>query len=457
MHALRQSAAAVLRTYGVEHAPCVLGVSGGIDSMVMLHCCNDLADDMGLLLHVVHVNYGLRGESSETDQDLVLSVCSSYGIPCHTVRAQPYEAPHIQQIGLEATARELRYEAFAAYAGGLDIPVVLTAHTLDDHAETVIMHLARGSGIQGLSGIPVSRSLPPSCTIVRPLRYIRRSDVRAYAREHGVLWRDDSTNESDVFLRNRIRHHVMPALRDAVGGHVAEGIDRSAEHLRTIASFIDEAVGVAMPGVVFRRGDAITVDLPGLDALHEAVALEVLRRGLELSFEDVRRVQQLRNAQVGSRASLHGNRMVVRERDSLVAFAPDVPSSDPYVVIHADGQYVADDHSLHVRRVNAIDVNLRGGVSTVYIDAGSVCGDVVWRRWEHGDRFRPFGMDGHVLVSDLLTNARVPHHLRNTVRVICDDDGILWVCGIRQAERTRVTGSTTEVRMFHIEQPLLEV
>lgn len=454
MHSLRQSAAAVLRTFEVERAACVLGVSGGIDSMVMLHCCRDLAAELGLSLHVVHVNHGLRGQSSESDQDLVLSVCSSYGIACHVIHAQPFEAPQIRHGGLEATARELRYEAFAAYAGQRLIPYVLTAHTLDDHSETVIMHLARGSGIQGLTGIPVARPLPPSCVVVRPLRHIRRSDIHAYAHQHSVRWREDSTNESDVFLRNRIRHHVMPALSNAVGGHVAEGIERSAEHLRVIASFIDEAVGLATPGVILHTGDATIVDLARLDELHEAIAVEVLRRGLELSFDDVRRVQQLRYAQVGSRATLHGNRMVVRERGSIVAHAPLAPSSDPDVVIHADGQYVAGRYVLHVSHVDAISVDLHGGVSTMYIDAGSVRGDVVWRRWKHGDRFRPFGMDGHVLVSDLLTSSRVPHHLRHNIRVVCDSDGILWVCGIRQAERTRITSSTSDVRKFHIEQLL---
>lgn len=441
-----------LLSHGVRSTACVLGVSGGLDSMTLLHCCIDRANELGLALHVVHVNYALRGEASDADEALVHTTCEANNIPFRAIHARPHDEPSIAEHGLEATARDLRYRAFVDYAQAHAIPVVLTAHTLDDHAETVVMRIARGSGMQGLSGIPTSRVLAPGVRVVRPFRTVHKSDILAYAREHGVQWREDASNDSDTFLRNRIRHLVMPSLREAIGGHVLEGIERSTEHLRSLAAFIGEVVARAMPTVLHTEGQATIVDLEQLDGYHDAIATEILRTGLNLSFEDVQRVVALRSAEVGSIATLHGNRQVVRERDTLVAMPSESDVPAPQVVIHGDGQYVAGAQVLHVTRADVCNVELHGGPSTAYIDAASVNGRLVWRPWSHGDRFQPFGMTGHVLVSDLLTNARVPHQHRNSVRVLCDDDGIVWVCGFRQAERTRITRSTTTVYIFHYEE-----
>ncbi len=441
-----------LLAHGVRNTACVLGVSGGLDSMTLLHCCINRAQDLGLVLHVVHVNYALRGEASDADEALVHTTCEANNIRFHAVHARPHDEPTIAEYGLEATARDLRYRSFVDYAQAHAVPVVLTAHTLDDHAETVLMRLARGSGMQGLSGIPTSRELAHDVRVVRPFRTIQRSDVLAYAREHGVQWREDASNESDTFLRNRIRHLVMPSLREAIGGHVLQGIARSTDHLRSLAAYVGAEVARAVPTVLHTEGHAVIVDLEQLDAYHDALATEILRTGLDLSFDDVQRVVALRHAEVGSIATLRGNRHVVRERDTLVATPSreHVPSTQ--VVIHGDGQYVADAQVLHVTRADVCNVELHGGPSTAYIDAASVNGRLVWRPWSHGDRFQPFGMTGHVLVSDLLTNAHVPHQRRNSVRVLCDDDGIVWVCGFRQAERTRITRATTTVYTFHNEE-----
>lgn len=448
---LQQRVRDALLAHGLRASSCVIGVSGGIDSMCLFDCCAKVAEDLALALSVVHVNYGLRGAESDADEQLVRDVCEKWGIPLHVVHARPYDEPHVAQHGLEATARNIRYRVFAEYAEAHAIPVVLTAHTLNDQAETVLMHLARGSGLRGLSGIPIRRALTPSVDVIRPLRDVTRDEILVYAQESGVPWREDASNQTDAFLRNRVRHIAMPALREALGAHVSEGITRSADHLRSIASFVDEHVRSAITETCDRTGALVSADLESLSQHHPAIASEVLRQGFDLTFDDLRRVLHLRAAQVGSSASITGNRRVVRERDTLVCVPQSEDAVVPSVVIHDDGQYVAGSQVLHVNRSAVCDVVPLGGPSTVCVDASSVVGHCVWRPWNHGDRFQPFGMTGHVLVSDLLTNARVPNHQRPSIRVLSDDDGVLWVCGIRQAERTRVTNRTTKVYIFHIE------
>lgn len=449
---LQRDVADVLRTHGVQRAACVIGVSGGLDSMTLLDCCARLSSEHAITPHVIHVNYGLRGAESDADEALVRDVCARYAIPLQVVTVAPYDEPRLAEFGLEAIARELRYAAFSAYAEEHAIPYVLTAHTLDDQAETVIMHLARGSGMHGLAGIPITRALSPTVRVVRPLLHASRNDVQEYAREHGVQWREDASNATDTFLRNRVRQLVVPALREAIGPHAPRGIARSADNIRTVADFIDGHVAAAMEDAVDHRGSTIIVDLEQLDRYHEAVVREVLRQALELTFDDLHRVMLLRTAEVGSSASINGRRFALRERNAIIVEHDNPPEHSPAVVIHDGGQYVADAQVLHVTHADVCDVTPHGGPATAVIDAASVRGSLVWRRWQHGDRFQPFGMTGHTLVSDLLTNARVPHHLRTTIRVVCDDEGIIWVCGLRQAERTRVTSTTTSVYNFHHEQ-----
>ncbi len=445
---LHDAVADELRTHGVVNTSCVIGVSGGIDSSTLLECCHTVAHDCGLTIHVVHVNYGLRAADSDADEELVRARCNALNIPCQIVHARPHDMPMFADKGLEATAREVRYEAFVAYAEEHKIRFVLTGHTLDDHAETVLMHLARGSGAAGLAGIPRVRPLAERVTVVRPLRGQQRSDIVDYARQHHVRWRNDASNDTDMFQRNRVRHLVMPALREAVGAHVLHAIDRSSDHLRNLSLFLSDYVTTALDELVIRRNGMTVIDVLRLQQYHPALINELLRHGLSLSYDDTLRVAQLVNAEVGSVATIHGNRRVLRDRNTLIMQLQVAEAPFPEVGIHGQGQYVAGSRSLTVSYNAPSDVTLHRGSFVAYVDAASIVGNLVWRQWSHGDRFQPFGMQGHVLVSDLLTNARVPHQLRNAVRVLCDDEGVVWVCGHRQAERTRVTHATTTVMIL---------
>lgn len=441
----------MLRAHGVTQQSCIVAVSGGVDSMSLLHCCIAIASTLQIDLHVVHVNYGLRAAESDADEELVRQVCAHHGLHCHVAQARPHDDAMISDVGLEATARALRYREFIAYAEQHAIGVVLTGHTLDDHSETVMMHLARGSGLAGIAGIPVRRALSTTVDVVRPFRHLQRSDILSYATTYGVRWRDDASNATDAFQRNRVRHHVIPALRDVFGGHVLHAIDRSSDHVRQLSHYIDDVVAIALTDIIEHHHTTSIVDLAKLARHHESLIPEILRQGLSLSYDDVQRVVQLLVAEVGSLATIHGRRRVVRERGSLILMPEDQPAPLPELGIDGDGQYVAGSHVMHIAHAPTNDVVPQGDQTVAYLDAASINGRLVWRPWKHGDRFQPLGMTGHVLVSDLLSNARVPHLQRNDVRVVCDDDGILWVCGHRQSERTRVTASTRTVCVLHYE------
>lgn len=419
--------------------------------MTLLHCCTALASTLQIDLHVVHVNYGLRAAESDADEELVRQVCAHHGLPCHVAHARPHDEAMMNDVGLEATARALRYQEFVSYAEQHAIGVVLTGHTLDDHGETIMMHLARGSGLAGIAGIPERRALSASVDVVRPFRHQQRSEILSYATTHGIRWRDDASNSTDTFQRNRVRHHVLPALREVFGAHVLHAIDRSSDHVRQLSRYIDDVVTTALIDTIEHHHTTSIVDLAKLARHHESLIPEILRQGLSLSYDDVQRVVQLLVAEVGSRATIHGRRRIVRERGSLVLIPEDLPAPLPELGIDADGQYVAGSHVIHVAHAKTGDVVPHGDPTFAYLDAASINGQLVWRPWKHGDRFQPLGMTGHVLVSDLLSNARVPHLQRHDVRVVCDDEGILWVCGHRQSERTRVTASTRTVCVLHYE------
>lgn len=440
------------REHGATGSAVVVGVSGGPDSATLLHLLAACANDLGLSLTVAHCDHGLRGAESAADADFVQALAQRYGLACiiESVDTETYR--HSSGLGLEAAARELRYRFFADVAERTGSRFVITAHTRDDHAETVLMHLARGSGVRGLGGIPPARPLTPSVTVLRPLLAIPRADLHDVGRSLGLEWRIDSSNDDPTILRNRVRSILLPALREVFGPGVLGPIARTGHLLRSTDEALTAiATELAHACVNDQNGD-VAFNIEALSTLPRAIAAEIVRHHVDAGHDDVERLLDLVSAEPGSMASLRGDRMAVRERDRITIAAEVSAEPTPAVVIDSDGAYVANSWTLSVHHRSADEVHPTPDTFVAYIDVRAVEGGLLWRAWEHGDRFRPFGMDGTVLVSDLLTNARIPHAERRSIRVVCDDVGILWVCGIRPAERTRVTASTRELLILTLKQ-----
>lgn len=444
------------RTMLIEHG-CVntrvlVGVSGGLDSVSLLHVLHELRQPLGLHVVVAHINHGLRGEESASDATFVAGLCSRMNTDCEVVQVDVRS--HAEQVhsGIEGAARELRYSVLDELAAKHLTPFLLIAHNRDDVAETFLLNLARGTGINGLSSIPESRLTKGGIRLLRPLLRCPRTQIAEYAEQHGLEWREDATNVDIQYFRNRIRQAVIPFLKQELGADIAEKIAGTSRHLRNVRKIVSDTVRAAAMDVLDVENGRLVVHIEPLELLSRPLQAEVVMRGLRMVLgkppdrDMVERILGLVRAETGSQCSLQGAWSGFRERKAIVIAEGRELLPDQVVVVLADGAYVAGSCSLNLKTLPVENVLAVPGRNIAYVDADMLSGALTWRPWQPGDRFQPHGMQGSILVSDLLTNHKVAHTRRTDVFVLCDDIGIIWVCGIRPAERVRVRSSTTQVR-----------
>ncbi len=292
-----------------------VAISGGADStalLLLLHTANTLPrNSLGVGLSAIHINHALRGEESQADQRFVEALCDRLGIPLHTRRVDTRARAAAHNETLEEAARNLRYEAFRALLSGRQATHILTAHTLDDQAETVLIKLLRGAWLEGISAIAPVITLPEG-QILRPLLSARRDDLRAYLTAREQPWREDSSNSDESFTRNRLRHTVLPVLRvenPSVDTTLANLAELAREEELRWQTEVDKLLPqLILPGTAVRGGGRSNSTAPGaralafeLDRLHSldpALRRRILRAaarqlGFRLTFDDTVRILTL--------------------------------------------------------------------------------------------------------------------------------------------------------------------
>ncbi len=418
----------------------VVGVSGGVDSVVLLH----LLRGAGFAPVAAHVNYGLRGEASEADEALVRRLCHRWDVPLRVRRAEVRGS--VQTGSVQAAAREARYGFFGEAAVGA--AAVATGHHRDDQAETVLLNLFRGAGARGLAGIPVRRPLAPGSPVevVRPLLWASRAEIEAYARARALPWREDASNASPSYRRNAVRHEVLPLLEQhfpGAGARIAGAAERLREALDHGAALVPGGLFDSVAG----GGDALRLGVLTAqpEPVRRALLLEALRRWAPeapRSSATVRELESLLPAQPGRRIDWPGV-TVWRDRDRLVFEA--APVAEPGAVEVQPGRTVTPFGTLRAEPLDAVPPGFDASPDGEIADAGRLRFPLVLRPWRAGDAFQPFGMDGHKLVSDLLTERRVPSHQRARQLVLCSGDAVVWVVGHRLGAAVAVGPETRRV------------
>lgn len=427
----------------------LVGVSGGADSMVCLAVLRRLGYDVQAL----HVNYGLR-EGADADEALVRRWClnQSPSISLAVEYLDARERSDAKGESLQEAARELRYEALTARAEAVDAAAVATGHHRDDQAETVLLNLVRGSGPEGLAGMPPSRRLQQDSQIrlVRPLLGVARTTIEAFAEAEGIPWRADPTNRSFKYDRGVVRTEVLPLLAEHFEG-VSETLARSAELVReyvehTLTPALKERMEQAY--VDCSAGGWLRLDdLRGASAVwRRRLLLEALRRALPEAPQTYALSDQLDalvDAQVGRRVEV-GDGTVWRERGGLRFLPEEAMPRDVSPTSVVWGEPVSlPQGRLRVDVLDEAPASIDPDTSHVaFADADRLEGSLKVRSWSEGDRFQPLGMEGTKRVSTFLTDRKVPPHRRNAVCVLCTPDQIVWVVGYRLDHRVRIRPST---------------
>ena len=414
----------------------LLAVSGGADSIVMLH----LFRRMGADIAVAHCNFRLRGAESDADEAFVRGICQELGVPLRV--AQFDTLAHAQQhgISIEMAARELRYRFFGQMASELGCQRIAVAHNLDDQAETLLLNLLRGTGIRGLAAMR-----PLSGRIIRPLLFAPRADIERYAQLHRIAYRTDSTNASTEYKRNKLRHNVMPQLR-SINPSAAQSIAATAAHVQQALALLEQQLAAIAQQAVAQLPSghtAICIDaLPPGPTAELFVVEELMRRGL--SAGQAAQAAALLNAPTGRRVEA-GGLCITRDRQHLVL----VPLTPPPGEVLIDAGCVEVDYIVHLLISTYDDAQILPAdrrPQVALLDRDRLQFPLRLRTWQAGDRFVPLGMRGRKKLSDFLTDQKLPAHLKRRAQVLLSANGdVVWVVGYRIDARYAIGPATRRV------------
>ena len=406
----------------------LLAVSGGKDSMAMLHLFRDMP---GLEISVAHMNFGLRGDESDADAAFVKSTCESLGIDCYIAETDCRTFAAENRLSTQQAARTLRYDWFESMAAEYNFDKICTAHHLDDSLETVLINLIRGTGLEGLKGIPVSRD-----NIVRPMLCLTSEEIGRLVETEQISYREDASNQSNKYLRNRIRHELIPLLGTLTESGTA-GLFASLDLLSSQWEAVEQIIQSLTPKFASEVGDTTTVDLDALMRLPGQVFLfERLSRRFGFSPTQA---HDLLDARTGA-STLSPTHRMSRDRNQIL-ITP-----------------IAEFHTVARRVVPGVQVDLPGGVLKVDIrdeapsfnsdpmlqifDADQIEGSLTIRNWQEGDRIQPLGMQGSQKLSDILINRKVSMQDKRGIYVLCDESKMLWVIGLVMSDLVKVTEKT---------------
>lgn len=427
----------------------IVGVSGGTDSVALLHLLKGWREEMNWSLTAVHVHHGLRGEAADGDQAFVESLCAAWDIPCRVFRYDAAAEAEKRGMGEEETGRLLRYAAFRKTAG--EHGRIAVAHHMNDQAETLLMRLCRGTGLKGLAGMRPVRG-----NICRPLLACTRAEIERYCAAEGLSFREDATNQELKYTRNRLRHRVLPLLEE-INPQAAAHIARTAALLAEDEDYLEQQAAVLYTALERpSAGREISLEREGLRRAHPALRRRVLRMALgEFVSADISHVQAaaleelLEKPSGRSRSLLHGIRAENRY-DVLTISQGDAETPEPFCYALPPEREIRIPETgtvVTVRLGNGKNAEICGGGCTVVFDYDKIlqrfsCTDgLACRTRRAGDFIRL--KNGRKKLKDLFIDEKIPRERRECWPLTAIGDEILWAPGLRVSAGYTADGRTT--------------
>ncbi|MBW4360995.1 tRNA lysidine(34) synthetase TilS [Flavobacterium taihuense] len=409
----------------------LLAVSGGLDSMVLLDLFLELEYD----ITIAHCNFQLRGVESFGDQKFIQDYAEAHAIPIFVTQFDTEAFSKDYKLSTQVAARELRYNWFYELLDTEKFDFILTAHHADDNLETFLINLTRGTGLEGLTGIPEQND-----KIIRPLLFSSRLEIENYAKQHNIQWREDSSNASDKYLRNKIRHHLIPVLKE-LNPNLITSFLKTESYLQESLAMVEDAAVMVYQQVASEEGDTIHFDLNQLLKLpnYRSYLYQWLK---EFGFTAWNDIYDLVDSQSGKQVFAVDFRLL-KDRDFLI-LSP---------IIHSETQkefFVNENQTevkipLNISFSKVTDISVATN-KTIFVDADQLVYPLLLRNWKTGDVFMPFGMDGRSKkVSKLFKDEKLSLIEKENTWLLCSNDQIVWIVGMRADHRFRTTNATQNI------------
>lgn len=438
--------------------PIVVGVSGGVDSVCLLHVLASIRHETGIELHAAHLNHKLRGAESDADAEYVAELCGDLGINV-TIESRSVKRYRARRrCSLEEAAREVRYNFFREVLDSVGADAVAVAHTANDQAETILMHLIRGTGLSGLVGMRPSVGLALRngryLTIVRPLLEVTRGETLSYCVAHGLKPREDSSNRSLAHLRNRVRAELLPLLGE-YNPSIIRTLCRSARIFAEDMAYLDDIVRQAFDEAVEETAEGLALDNQRLMGLHPAVRSRLIRAVLarmigspkDIELDHIEGIMSVLSEPAGKEFNLpHGLTFYGDYGKSVISRGENpgspIPSLDGEVSLTVPGETTFGGWRIETRVFDGKPRIFGQDHLAAQMDLDAVGTRLHIRSRRAGDRFHPLGMSQPKKLKDFMIDSKIPRSWRDDIPLVCNPDRIVWVVGWRIDDRARVTDST---------------
>jgi tRNA(Ile)-lysidine synthase len=410
----------------------LIAVSGGVDSMVLL----DLMRQLEYNIYVAHCNFNLRARESDQDEELVRAYCREHEIPCFVTSFSTKEIAAERKISIQMAARELRYEWFAELQQAHSLDRLITAHHLNDHVETFFIHLIRGSGLRGLSGMPYKTE-----QIARPLIFTTKQEVREYAEKKKVVYREDVSNQDDKYLRNKIRLDIIPQLEELNPSFI-QNAQKSMHLIEESLSLLEaEVKRFSLTGVEV-KGDDYKIDWKKLQASisPRLLAFELLKP-FGFNPTQIEFIVLPQELTTGSILESETHTLLVNRQELVIAL-----KSDRAVARETIQTLVFENRWLKGELISREELTaFPDGKTVAAFDADKIGLPVILNGWKKGDAFQPFGMKTFKKLSDFFIDEKLSLFQKEKVQLLRSGDAIVWVVGHRADNRFRIDENTTQV------------
>jgi tRNA(Ile)-lysidine synthase len=432
----------------------LIALSGGPDSVVLLHLLHLLKGHYNITLAAAHLDHGLRAQAAQ-DREFCVRICKDLKIRLFSKKVDIAIIAKRRKISIEEAGRQARYGYFELLAQKHGFTKIATGHTLDDNAETVLFNLARGCGLDGLAGIPYRRD-----KIIRPLLRVEKAELLAWLKAEKIGFVRDKSNRSLKYARNRIRHKVIPEL-GLINGAAVRNIARMSDIAKNEIEFLESLTVSAFKEVLVETGKSkIVLDLGKLVQYDKSLRKRMLEKaagslagGVKgISSDNLFRAFGVIDGKSGGKAPL-GRGLFIEKSQGRIAImdTPEIPETMP--LSYPGDIKLQSGETIRLRVVSRDELtNLDRGFDSAYLDLGKLAKPCI-RYWQDGDTIRPLGMKGSKLLSDIFIDKKIPEYERGLVPLIVSGNKIAWVAGVMISDEFKVSENTKEVLSLELCKP----
>lgn len=421
----------------LKESKLIIAISGGIDSVVLAHLCHKLNFNFAL----AHCNFNLRGKESDADEAFVLELGEQLDVEVFIQNFDTEAYAEENKCSIQMAARELRYDWFSELAQQLNFDYILTAHHADDNLETFLINFTRGTGLNGLTGIPELNG-----NIARLLLPFSRETIEAYAKSENITWREDGSNSSRKYLRNKLRHEVVPILKE-INPQLLNSFQKTLNNLNDTTEIVkDKLEEFCQNAILEKTRNGTTFKISEFKSRNnpKAYLFQVFK---DYGFAEWNDILDLLDAESGKYVKSDTHRLIKYREYIILSEYPEIR----YQPIIIDKSTVIQGFALGLMYLTFTTKISEQNKLIAYVDNDKISYPLTLRQYQTGDKFHPFGMKGKKKVSKYLKDEKLTPTEKENTWVLTSNNEIVWVVGKRADERFKVTEKTKKILMIELE------